>query len=329
MISPIKLAAEELDLKQQAEVLPMAVIAQYEQMYVRPQHATTSKAMTFRDEATNRLPFCSDVLHKWAMDLVMGNHTTLVRMDPLSSPDLLFPMPTRSLPLCYVTPNDVKLLMRPNENQEKAEAFMAAWEALIALFFAMRLSTEHEPINRSPFASYHQHALVSPDALSLIPPENLRGREGDHNPSMTLHGLCLDHKQAEDTTEQWGKEIHACTVRRAAGTEKMTYNCEYSTTSIDARYARLKRLDKTTCGLASTVTLATPTMEAIAGFRTNPGLVMPFYQAYQEVRASIHASLDNKGPVETLRFGLPQDYSDWNEVTFVSEKQVIEELTTS
>ena len=34
------------------------------------------------------------------------------------------------------------------------------------------------------------------------------------------------------------------------------------------------------------------------------------------------------GPVETLRYGLPKDSSDWNEVTFVSEKQVIEELAT-
>ena len=34
------------------------------------------------------------------------------------------------------------------------------------------------------------------------------------------------------------------------------------------------------------------------------------------------------GPVETLRFGLPKDSSDWNKVIFVSEKQVIEKLAT-
>ena len=118
------------------------------------------------------------------MNLAMGKHTTLTRMDPLSSPDLLFPMPTRSLPLYYVTPSDVKLLMRPNENREDADALMAAWEALIALFFAiaqiLRMCTEYEQINRSPFASYHQHALVSPDTLSLVLPDKLRNREDDY-----------------------------------------------------------------------------------------------------------------------------------------------------
>ena len=40
----------------------------------------------------------------------MGNPMELTKMDPLSSPDLLFPMPDRAAPLCHITPNDVKLL---------------------------------------------------------------------------------------------------------------------------------------------------------------------------------------------------------------------------
>ena len=239
-IAPIKLARDELDLKQQAELLPLTYVAQYEQLHVRPEHPTTAKAMTFREEVANGLPFCSDVLHVWAVNLVMGNHTTLTRMDPLSSPDLLFPMPTRSLPLYYVTPSDVTLLMRPNENGEDADALMAAWKALIALFFAiaqiMRMCTEYEQINRSPFASYHQHALVSPDTLSLVLPDKLRNREDDYNPSMTVHGLCSDHKQAQAIAEEWGNEIHACSIGKVAVMSKMTYNCEYSTASSDARY---------------------------------------------------------------------------------------------
>ena len=114
----------------------------------------------------------------------------------------------------------------------------------------------------------------------------------------------------------------------------MTYNCEYSTASIDERLTRLKRLDQTTCGLASIVGVSTPTMESIAdweveprslehGVLTNQQLVMPYYQAYREARNGIHSRLGS-GPVETLRYGIPKDSSDWNEVIFVSEKQVIE-----
>ena len=161
-------------------------------------------------------------------------------MDPLSSPDLLFPMPTRSSPLYHVTPSDVKLLMRPNEKGPKADALMAAWEALIALFFAMaqimRLCTEYEQINKSPYASYHQHALVSPDTLSLVPPEKLQNKEDDHNPPITIHGLTSSHKEAQSLTEQWGQEIHACTVRKSENMTNMTYCCEYSTASTDARF---------------------------------------------------------------------------------------------
>ena len=55
-ITPIKLASEELHLKQQAELLPLTYVAQYEKLYVRPEHPTTAKAMTFREEVASRLP---------------------------------------------------------------------------------------------------------------------------------------------------------------------------------------------------------------------------------------------------------------------------------
>ena len=41
----------------------------------------------------------------------------------------------------------------------------------------LRLCTEYEKMNKSPCASYHQHALVSPDTLSLVLPEKLQDRE--------------------------------------------------------------------------------------------------------------------------------------------------------
>ena len=82
--------------------------------------------------------------------------------------------------------------------------------------------------------------------------------------------------------------------------------------------------------------LSTPTIEIIAdhgveasdlghGIMRNQQLVMPYCMAYQEVRKSVCAK-STMGPVETLRDGLPKDSSDWNDVMFVSEKQVIEQL---
>ena len=89
----------------------------------------------------------------------------------------------------------------------------------------MRLCTEYEQINKSPFASYHQHALVSPDTLSLILPDKLRKGEDDQNPSITLHGLTAGHQEAQALAEEWGKDTHACSVGKLASLAKMTYSC--------------------------------------------------------------------------------------------------------
>ena len=156
-ITPVVFSTKELDLSGKAELLPLAYMAHQVTLMVRPQHPTTAKAMTYKEEAANRLPLCSDLVHDWAMGLVTGSPTALTKMDPLNSRNLLFPMPDRSPPLFHITSNDVKLLVRPNEKGDDADQLIVAWEALINLFFAMaqimRLCTEYEQINKSPFAS--------------------------------------------------------------------------------------------------------------------------------------------------------------------------------
>ena len=339
-ITPMVFATTELNLKGKAEFLPLVYMGHQVTLLVRPEHPTTAHAMTYTGEVANRLPLCSDLLHNWALGLVTGAPMALTKMDPLSSPDLLFPMPDRSPPLCHITPNDVKLLTRPNEKGEQADKLISAWETLINLFFAMaqimRLCADYEQINKSPFASYHQHALVSPDTLSLSIPDKVQDKEDEYNPPKSIHGLFASHFEAKATAEQWGQEIHACSVNKLARQQKMTYHCEYSTASTDARLSRLRTLDKVTCGLASVVRLTTPTMDLITdsgvelqdlgpGILHNQQVVMPYFAAYQQVRKSV-VDRSSMGPVETLRHGLPKDPSDWDEVKFVSEKQVIEQM---
>ena len=200
----------------------------------------------------------------------------------------------------------------------------------------MRLCTEYEQINKSPFASYHQHALVSPDTLALSIPDQLQEREDEHNPPKPIHGLFANHHEAQKTAQEWGEEIHACSIRKAARQQKMTYNCVYAPASTDKVFLRLNKLDKVSCGLAPLGTVTTPTMDLIAdcgveprdlgrGVVNNQQVVMPHYLAYQEVRKNV-VERSTVGPVETLRHGLFKDSSDWDEVKFVSEKQVIEQM---
>ena len=200
----------------------------------------------------------------------------------------------------------------------------------------MRLCTDYEQINKSPFASYHQHALVSPDTLALSIPDQLQEREDQYNPPKPIHGLFPNHREAQNAAKEWGKEIHACSIKKAARQQNMTYNCVYAAASTDPRIARLDKLDKVSCGLAPLVTVTTPTMDLIAdcgveardlgqGMINNQQVVMPYYVAYQEVRKSV-VERSTVGPVETLRHGLFKESSDWDEVKFVSEKQVIEQM---
>ena len=43
---------------------------------------------------------------------------------------------------------------------------------------------------------------------------------------MTIHGLSSSHKEAQTIVEEWGQEIHACSVGELASMTKMTHHCE-------------------------------------------------------------------------------------------------------
>ena len=103
-IVPMVFAPTELNLKGRAELLPLIYEGHNVKIMVRPQHPVTKHAMTSRGEVARRLPLCSDLLHTCAMGLVAGNPMALTKMDPLNSPDLLFPMPDRATP--RVIPKD-------------------------------------------------------------------------------------------------------------------------------------------------------------------------------------------------------------------------------
>ena len=68
--------------------------------------------------------------------------------------------------------------------------------------------------------------------------------------------------------------------------------------------------------------------DLVNGYKVNQGMVTPFFQTYEEVRRSINQRLNDKGPVEILKSHIPADSSQWNDVIFVSQTQVIEEMAT-
>ena len=321
----------ELDLDQQADLVPFSFVAQYNQIYVRPEHPTTAKTMTYNGETTERLPMCSDVMHEWAMNLVSGYQSPLTRIDPLYSPDLLFPMPTRESFLFHVTASDVELLIRPKEGEVRIEA----WEALIALFFAAPQTTrtcrEYERNNKSPFASYHQHALVTPDTLILSLPEKLVPRGDEANPPIASHGLWTDHQEANVTVQDWNETLNSCNIKKAAVVSSMTYHWQLTPDSKDKRIWIRQHEDwHQLWFLPLRPWISSQIQEADLGkgCTLNQGMVAPFFQAYEQVRRSMIQILNNKGPVETLKSSNPEDPSQWNDDVFVAQTQVIEEMAT-
>ena len=84
-IVPMVFAPTELNLKGQAELLPLIYEAHNVKIMVRPQHPVTKHALTSKGEVAKRLPLCSDLLHTWAIGLVMGNPMALTKMDPCTT----------------------------------------------------------------------------------------------------------------------------------------------------------------------------------------------------------------------------------------------------
>ena len=105
----------------------------------------------------------------------------------------------------------------------------------------------------------------------------------------------------------------------------MTYHCQLMPFGQNESFKRISHLDRQSCGLASTLGQATPTMDI-----TQQRVVMPFFQTYDRVRKDTIKRLENKNPMDILKAPLTFDSDQCNSVVIVSESkaQILEDLAT-
>ena len=88
----------------------------------------------------------------------------------------------------------------------------------------------------------------------------------------------------------------------------MTYHCQFATES----FKRIAHLDRQSCGIASPIKQATPTMAEIAfrgvtqeelgkGYTTQQRLVAPCFQTYDRVRKDTENPLGRLKKTQTLQ----------------------------
>ena len=59
------------------------------------------------------------MLVMWARRIVMHQESRLYQMDPLSSPNELSPMHVENAPMMWMTPADMKLFLRPIDEESE------------------------------------------------------------------------------------------------------------------------------------------------------------------------------------------------------------------
>ena len=126
--------------------------------------------------------------------------------------------------------------------------------------------------------------------------------------------------------------MNLCNIRRAAACPQWhTYLCQLAPDSQDEIYQRLMTLDKTTCGLACTISPDTPTMDIIADVGVTEAdlghtrsAILPGIWPRESGRLPKTGPKGSSADLEVSNC----NSNEWNEVVFVSQTQIIEQLAT-
>ena len=190
-------------------------------------------------------PIAPEVMVEWSKKLVENQPAKFYQMDPLSSPHELSPMYSERTPLVWFTPADMKMLLRPSE-ENLEEAWMKATALLCFTIHILREACEFTDFRQTSFGSTYMALLGCAQVRKIKSPWTDPAERQGLIMKKSQEGLYTPQQESNFYLEQWELMRSRSTVIQQPESPVMTYsNNEIMGLSTDCR-----ALTRATCGIA-------------------------------------------------------------------------------
>ena len=274
-------------------------------LLIRPEHPVTSKTVEtlqgFRDICCP----CEPIIRQWSSEVSRGDMKraepdTLRQVDPVYSPMDLFPAPKGERPRFWLTPDDMKLLIKiPRQDCDELQ------KAVVFLFFTgmdlVRRCIDRESLMHNVYIFTHLNIMTAVKSLRLECPEHEFPTPAPGNSLLPEHGIVANADQESKIVEEWLQLFDKNQLEKRGLPKNMAYCLEFLGAD-NTRVTSLKNMNRQTCGLTNTAPPCTEVVnlfcrdgitEQQRGRSYNDNIQSPkvHYQAYKETLADHKAKL--------------------------------------
>ena len=186
-----------------------------------------------------------EAVASWSTKLSRDNPSTIYQMDPLSSPNDLSPIHMATTPIMWMTPTDMKVFLRPQD-----EALEDTWKkAMTMLCFVvtiLRDCCEFTDFRQTSFGSTYMTLLGFAQVMHVTMPMQHVTDETSAVFKKSREGMYFTLASQQELAQTWEEMRHQCVIQKGPEIQGISYHMERILgATFDA-----SDTTKETCGLA-------------------------------------------------------------------------------
>ena len=186
-----------------------------------------------------------EAVASWSTRLSRDTPSVIYQMDPLSSPNDLSPIHMAKTPIMWMTPADMKIFLRP-QDESLEDTWKKAMTLLCFVVMILRDCCEFTDFRQTSFGSTYMTLLGFAQVMHVTMPMHHATDETSAVFKKSREGLYFTLPSQQELSQKWEELRHQCVIQKGPEIQGLSYNMERIIgIAFDGSV-----MNKDTCGLA-------------------------------------------------------------------------------
>ena len=164
-----------------------------------------------------------EAVASWSSRLSRDNPSVIYQMDPLSSPNDLSPIHMAKTPIMWMTPADMKVFLRP-QDESLEDTWKKAMTLLCYVVMILRDCCEFTDFRQTSFGSTYMTLLGFAQVMHVIMPTHHATDETSTVFKKSREGLYFTLPSQQEYSQKWEELRHQCVIHKGPEIQSLSYN---------------------------------------------------------------------------------------------------------
>ena len=167
----------------------------------------------------------SEAVATWSTRLSRDSPSTIYQMDPLSSPNDLSPIHMATTPIMWMTPTDMKVFLRP-QDEALEDTWKKAMTMLCYVVMVLRDCCEFTDFRQTSFGSTYMTLLGFAQVMHVTMPMQHATDETSNVFKKSREGMYFSLSSQQELAHTWESMRHQCVIEKGPEIQAISYHMD-------------------------------------------------------------------------------------------------------